>query len=288
MLEATGSDLPLLTTYPSRYTFADDGADDGEVVYDLDSGTQMLYVDEVRADLTTLQRSRPPADLTRPGPSPTLAAGLIFTRGRFCRDVPYDPLVYFAGEEISLAARAFTSGYDLLYPNETLIWHLYDHDRPKHWDDHATHHVAHIDSVSRLRTLFQGDAGSLGEYGLGSVRSLVEFQRYAGIDLGAVPVRNDGVVTIHIDRAVIEPRDDYAAFVVVLLDADGQEVHRQHVVAPHVLDLSCATVGLVDTPIAARNYVVFPVTRAGQIGEISVRSIATGKPTAVANRSGRP
>jgi len=202
--------------------------------------------------------------------------------------VPYDPQVYFAGEEISLAARAFTSGYDLLYPNENLIWHLYHHDRPKHWDDHVTHHVAHADAVSRLRTLFQGDAASLGEYGLGSVRSLVEFQRYAGIDLGAVPVRNDGVVTIHIDRAVIEPRDDYAAFVVVLLDADGQEVHRQHVVAPHVLDLSCATVGLVDTPIAARNYVVFPVTRAGQIGEISVRSIATGKPTAVANRSGRP
>ncbi len=283
MLEATGSDLPLLTTYPSRYTIAADG----EVVYDLDAGSQQLYIEEVRADLTTLQRTRPPADLTRPGPSPTLAAGLIFTRGQFCRDVDYDPQIYFAGEEISLAARAFTSGYDLLYPNETLIWHLYHHDRPKHWEDHSTHSASHADSVARLRTLFQGDAASLGTYGLGAVRSLVEFERYAGIDLGAVPVPGDGALTITIDRSLIEPRDDYAAFVVALLDADGREVHREQVVAPHVLDLSCATVRLVDTPKTARSVAVFPVTRAGRIGEISVRPIDAGKPAAAANRGGR-
>jgi hypothetical protein len=273
MLESTGSGLPILTTYPSRYTIADDG----KVVYDMEAGIQQLYVEEVRPDLTTLQRTRLPADLTRPGPSPTLAAGLIFTRGQFCRDVDYDPEIYFAGEEISLAARAFTSGYDLFHPTETLIWHLYDHDHPKHWEDHSTHSTSHADAVARLRTLFQGDATTLGTYGLGSVRSLVEFERFAGIDLGAVPTDIDGRLTIEIDRSLIEPRDDYAAFVVVLLDDCGNEVQRHDVVAPNVLDLSCATVRLRDTPKAAQHYVVFPVTRSGRIGEISVRAIGAGR-----------
>ena len=283
MLESTGSDLPILTTYPSRYTVADHG----EVVYDMDAGIQQLYVDEVRPDLTTLQRTRLPADLTRPGPSPTLAAGLIFTRGRFCRDVDYDPEIYFAGEEISLAARAFTSGYDLLYPTETLIWHLYNHDHPKHWEDHSTHSASHADAVTRLRTLFQGDATTLGKYGLGTVRSLVEFERHAGIDLGAAPSGDDGGLTIRIDRSVIEPRDDYASFVVVLLDNRGNEVHRHDVVAPDVLDLSCDTVRLRDVPKSAQHYAVLPVTRSGRVGEISVRSISAGKPAVPAGFEGR-
>lgn len=284
MLESTGSDFPILTTYPSRYTIADDG----EVVYDLEAGIQQLYVDEVRPDLTTLQRTRPPADLSRPGPSPTLAAGLIFTRGQFCRDVDYDPDIYFGGEEISLAARAFTSGYDLLYPTETLIWHLYDHDHPKHWEDHSSHSAAHADAVSRLRTLFQGDAATLGKYGLGSVRSLVEFERHAGINLGAAPNGSDGALTITIDRSVIEPRDDYSSFVVVFLDDCGHEVHRHDIVAPNVLDLSCNTVRLRDVPKSAQHFVVFAVTRSGRIGEISVRSISAGKSAVPSDVKGRP
>ena len=55
---------------------------------------------------------------------------------------PHDAEPAVAGEEISLAARAFTHGYDLYCPNENLIWHLYDHDHPKHWDDHDDHRDA--------------------------------------------------------------------------------------------------------------------------------------------------
>ncbi|MDG1265849.1 MAG: GlcNAc-transferase family protein, partial [Ilumatobacter sp.] len=201
MLESTESDLPVLTTYPPRYSFDTDG----EVIYDTEAGVQRLYIAEVRPDLSTLQRTTPASDLSRPGPSPTVAAGQIFTRGQFCRDVDYDPEIYFAGEEISLAARAFTSGYDLYYPTETLLWHLYDHKYPKHWEDHSDHSVAHASTAARLRTLFQGDATTLGKFGLGLRRSLVEFENFAGIDLGANPVEPDGTLKINIDRSAIEP-----------------------------------------------------------------------------------
>lgn len=269
MLESTESELPVLTTYPPRYSLSSDG----EVVYDTEARTQRLYVAEVRPDLTTLQRTTEPPDLSRPGPSPTIAAGQIFTRGQFCRDIDYDPEIYFAGEEISLAARAFTSGYDLYYPSETLIWHLYNHDYPKHWDDHNDHSVAHAGTAARLRTLFQGDATTLGRFGLGSKRSLVEFENFADIDLGANLVEPDGTLSISIDRSTIDPRDDYAVFLFVLLDHDGNQVERHEVKTPNVLDLSCGTVSLRNASSAAAQFVILTVTRNGDIGEISVRGL---------------
>jgi|TARA_R110002110_G_scaffold414864_3_gene646217 hypothetical protein len=283
MLESTESELPVLTTYPARYSLGPDG----EAVYDTEAGTQQLYVAEVRPDLTTLQRTAKPSDLSRPGPSPTIAAGQIFTRGQFCREIDYDPEIYFAGEEISLAARAFTSGYDLYYPNETLIWHLYDHDQPKHWEDHSSHSVAHAGTAARLRTLFQGDATTLGRFGLGSNRSLMEFENFADIDLGANPVEPDGTLTISIDRSTIEPRDDYTVFIVVLLDPDGNQVQRHEVKAPNVLDLSCGTVSLGNASSAATQYVVLAVTRSGDVGEISVKELRQARADFLSGRRGR-
>ncbi|MFK7918848.1 MAG: GlcNAc-transferase family protein [Ilumatobacter sp.] len=273
MLESVNSELPLLTTYPARYTLDHHG----EVTYDLGAGTQRLYVEEVRPDLTTLQKTRPLVDLSQPAPSPTLAAGQIFTRGQFCRDVDYDPDIYFAGEEISLAARAYTSGYDLYCPNETLIWHRYDHDEPKHWEDHETHSASHATAMARLRTLFQGHPGSLGRHGLGSKRSLTQFERHAGVDLSgramAAPIGADGVLTIEIDRSIIEPRDDYTMFVVVLFDGDGNEVQRHDVRAPNVLDLTSATVRLRHVSSDAARSAVLTVTRGGSIGPLAIRPL---------------
>lgn len=269
MLEAIDAELPILSTYPPRYTIGDGGADE----YDLAAGVQQLYIEQVRDDLTTEQRTSPPADLAAPAPSPTLAAGQLFTRGRFCRDVPYDPEMYFAGEEISLAARAFTHGYDMYSPNENLVWHLYAHRHPKHWEDHHDHHDTHAGAMARLHALFRGDAAARGEFGLGSTRSLADFEDHAGIDLGARRVASDGSTTVEIDRSVIEPRDDYRAFVVVFLDGDGDEVDRRPVRAPDVLDLSRTTVRFDRVAPTASKYVVVPVTESGWLGELVVRRL---------------
>jgi hypothetical protein len=273
MLESVDSPLPVLTTYPPRYTFDSDGS----VRYDLDVGVQRLYVDEVRDDLTTIQKTTPPPDLARPGPSPTVAAGHIFTRGSFCTDVPYDPEMYFAGEEISMAARAFTAGYDLYHPHQNLVWHRYHHDHPKHWDDHDDHGAAHDVAVERLRSLFRGDHSRLGRFGLGSVRTLAEFEDHTGIDLGAPRVTVDGTVTIEIDRSVIEPRDDYSVFVVVFLDRVGAEVTRREVRAPDVLGLRRSSVRFGDIPPNVSHYLVVPMVSpasgGAHLAEVALRPI---------------
>ena len=50
-----------------------------------------------------------------------LCAHFIFAVSSFVEEVPYDPQLYFFGEEITLAIRAFTSGYDLYHPTQTVL-----------------------------------------------------------------------------------------------------------------------------------------------------------------------
>jgi len=68
----------------------------------------------------------------------------------------------------------------------------------KHWDDHAKGKVEkpwhEIDALSkkRLRNLLGMEEGiDLGEFGLGSERSLLDYERYAGIDLKGRRLQRD-------------------------------------------------------------------------------------------------
>jgi hypothetical protein len=61
--------------------------------------------------------------LTEPIPSRFYSAHFCFTLGQFTKEVSHDPEFYFHGEEISIAVRAFTHGYDLFHPHKLVIWH---------------------------------------------------------------------------------------------------------------------------------------------------------------------
>ncbi len=129
--------------------------------------------------------------ITAPFRARFLSAHFIFARGNFLDVCGHDPELYFYGEEISLAVRAFTHGYDLFHPDRPVIYHRYDRaDRPKHWDDHTPDgHTQFpfddldIRSKARLRGLLGMDACDLdfGRFGLGTMRSLSDYERYAGI-----------------------------------------------------------------------------------------------------------
>merc|ERR1711906_79271 len=75
-------------------------------------------------------------ELEEPIPARFYSAHFAFSLGSFCTEVQHDPEYYFHGEEISIAARAFTNGYDLFHPNKALVWHEYTRkNRTKQWDD---------------------------------------------------------------------------------------------------------------------------------------------------------
>ena len=114
------------------------------------------------------------------------AAGFMFGPGDLCRKVPHDPQMYFKGEETAISARLWTHGYDIFVPTkETILWHFYErHGATRHWTDHPEWHKRHQRSIERFRKLMLlQDTGKevLGEFGLGTKRSLESFYEVAKV-----------------------------------------------------------------------------------------------------------
>ncbi|WP_027389159.1 GlcNAc-transferase family protein [Chrysiogenes arsenatis] len=120
-----------------------------------------------------------------------LAGGFIFTSGDFVQEIPYDPYLYFHGEEQSLAVRAFTRGWDIVHPKRIPLYHLYKQPHTAHMAHHwhpeweKQRNFSRIDLQNKARErvmelLFQRTL--VGAYGLGSVRTLEEFAAHSGID----------------------------------------------------------------------------------------------------------
>jgi glycosyltransferase involved in cell wall biosynthesis len=124
--------------------------------------------------------------LTEPIPARFYSAHFAFTTGDFVKEVPHDPEYYFHGEEISIAVRAYTWGYDLFHPHKTVIWHEYTRKgRTKQWDDDKTWGGKNANSHKRNRKLFEMDGEvkdiDFGIYDFGKVRSLLDYEKYSGL-----------------------------------------------------------------------------------------------------------
>ncbi|MBB5427142.1 hypothetical protein HDG40_005321 [Paraburkholderia sp. JPY158] len=134
----------------------------------------------------------------RPVRSRFFSAHFAFADGHFAEVVQHDPDYFFHGEEISLAVRAFTHGYDLYSPHRLIGWHEYLRSyRVKMWNDHSHEakergeidepwHERNERSLQRNRALLGIDGQALadvefGKYGLGAERTLADYEAYAGI-----------------------------------------------------------------------------------------------------------
>jgi hypothetical protein len=188
------SPKPVLTTYLPMYDPAND-----EVRLDDDPMT-MVYA-SFSKDGVVLFRSKRLSDWrtrSRPVRTRFFSAHFAFADGHFAQVVQHDPNYFFHGEEISLAVRAFTHGYDLYSPHRPIGWHEYKRTyRVKMWNDHSTEaknrgetdeawYERNTRSVQRNRALLGVDGETLaeedfGQYGLGAERTLADYEAYAGI-----------------------------------------------------------------------------------------------------------
>lgn len=124
----------------------------------------------------------------------TISGHFYFTSGDFVKEVSYDPEIYFGGytEETTLSLRAFTNGYDFFSPYQMVMWHEYTRSyRPKHWDDHGTQSETKktsgerdVHARNKTRQMFgtQDYGLDLGVYGLGTERTLHDYEVYGGFD----------------------------------------------------------------------------------------------------------
>jgi hypothetical protein len=113
------------------------------------------------------------------------SAHFAFTTGDFSKEVMHNPEYYFHGEEISIAARAYTWGYDLFHPHKLVAWHEYTRNgRTKHWEDSSTWSTHNNNSLKINRELFGMDGHKqkdFGKYGFGTVRTLEDYEKYSGL-----------------------------------------------------------------------------------------------------------
>ncbi|WP_312626007.1 GlcNAc-transferase family protein [Scandinavium sp.] len=182
------SEKPVLSTYPPAYDPQDDPAKRGQFV------SRLIFREFSKEGLPML--SSVPVKSEQPVRGSYIAGGFLFAGGRFVREVANDPQIFFAGEEIAMAARAWTHGYDIYTPHKILLWHYYGRKQAnKIWGDHTREakNVGEVamgwwerDAISkkRIRSLFDLEIVPVdpGIYGLGSARSLRDFGRLIGVD----------------------------------------------------------------------------------------------------------
>lgn len=181
-LQNKGYEKPLLTAYVPSYDPQNDP--DGRVLQPWKMNFDRFIPEGAVFFLpATIDNF---VELNEPIPARFFSAHFCFTLGSFVEEVPHDPNYYFHGEEISIAARAYTWGYDLFHPHKVVVWHEYTRKgRKKQWDDDREWVEKNKQSHLRNRKLFEMDGEVkdiyFGKYDFGKIRTLEDYERYAGI-----------------------------------------------------------------------------------------------------------
>ena len=184
MLAACPSPKPVLTTHPVRYDPPDTRTHNLLPILIASSFNEAGV-------LIPKGKGFAPSDLPgHPLPTAFFGGGGTFAAADMVREVPYDPNLYFQGEEITMAVRLWTHGYDLFSPNAVLLYHDYsDRGRRRHWNDHQDWGTIIQRGEERLRYLLGMQAApeaaalrDLDRYGLGHRRTLREYEIFADVD----------------------------------------------------------------------------------------------------------
>lgn len=202
MLAQTDSPKPFLSGFPKGFIPGEELPPPGEPSVIIASG----FFEDGTLDFRGKYLPNS-AQLKHPIPARFIAGGFFFTYGSHCTEVPYDPNIYFS-DELTMAIRTYTHGYDLYHPHRHIAWHHYGREEEaKHWDDHKatapdTDGAKSAGWLRKLRGSMQiqqllghEDWGikNLGAYGFGTQRTLTEYERYAGLDFKHRRIHEDSL-----------------------------------------------------------------------------------------------
>lgn len=200
MHQELDDEMGLFSGYPPSFEVLPDGS---VKYYDAHEQCGGILAVKVFEESRNIQYHRLDNNTGKAVRSRLIAAGFIFARGHFVERVPYDPLHYYLGEEITLAVRAYTHGYNLYTPRTVPVYHLYyahvKSDRPGVRILRAHEQVSQDRAFKRLRDLLiDNNHAALGIWGPGQERTVEDYERYAGINFKLRKVHPDA-------RAGLEP-----------------------------------------------------------------------------------
>jgi len=174
----------LLTCYPAGHTpggSRETGVFFGMAAKEFNQEGILLF--------TGRPRFQPGEAPKQPSPGAFISANFLFGPAAFVREVPYDPSLYFFGEEISMAVRLWTHSFNIYHPNRAILYHDWKRQgRATHFSDHTGWPAIDRMAKARVRSLLgvpahHGDpqAHDFGAFGLGQRRSLTDYEIWSGI-----------------------------------------------------------------------------------------------------------
>ena len=188
------SDKPIITSYPRAFEIIDLN---GKVFKKTDENDKTTHGIVLREDQVFSKGYYSTQKGISIGSNDVVkgflvSAGCLFTSTDFTSEVIYDPVIYFEGEELSIALRSFTRGYDIFHTPDVPVYHYYVGQtntvkRPLHWDENEnTERLVkwsdrQTEGEERLTNLVNGKVKGL--FGLGETRSLDDYMDLSGIDL---------------------------------------------------------------------------------------------------------
>jgi hypothetical protein len=182
----------VISSYPNAFVFDEHGAPVRKPM----PGKALAHVVKTgttfEADHPVLGFEAHPVDSDKPVPGFHLGAGCLFGPGSLVQLFPYDPFLYFHGEEQAFALRLFTHGWDIYHVPDMPVYHLYNQagtgapPRPMHWD--PAHEAQRKIGWWLFEQRARGRLGHLvanapfGVYGLGTARTVADYAAFSGID----------------------------------------------------------------------------------------------------------
>ena len=120
----------------------------------------------------------------------------MFCRAAAQKEVPFDPHIFFWGEELNYSARLWTHGYDMYHINGRVMYHYWGRQRGKDSSKYRDmRHGSNRLSLARNRHLLGLEGATnpdalidIEKYGLGTKRSLADYFEFYGVDLIASTV----------------------------------------------------------------------------------------------------
>ena len=253
-LQKEGYNKPLITAYIPSF---DPENDPDKRVMEPWKMTFDRYIPEGAVFFLPASFDKEKDDITKPMMARYYSAHFAFSVGDFAKEVKHDPNYYFHGEEINIAVRAFTHGYDLFYPHKVICWHEYTRKgRSKQWDDDKEWGMRNNHCHLRNRKLFGMDGEindiDFGIYGFGNIRSLKDYEKYAGMKFSQRAITQDVVdhnlpklenlqmtdeefenSLLYLFKHCIDvgydqvPENDYDFWAVAFKDKDGKDMYRK-------------------------------------------------------------
>lgn len=149
----------------------------------------------------------------KPKYAPFVAAGFFFGPAELLHEVPFDPFLpwIFMGEEISVSARLWTSGYDIFSPTTNVLNHYYVRRHyPKFWESvnrffgkPSIHNDIVEIIINRVKYMLGYPESKLelvhpssvlfrqDDWSMGRKRSLEQYMKMVGLDMTGKKVRKN-------------------------------------------------------------------------------------------------